>query len=57
MHMPVLQDVLAIAPVSPAAWAGVMVLGASVLIVGEAYKAWLRHSGAEPAQGAPAGAT
>jgi magnesium-transporting ATPase (P-type) len=57
MHMPVLQDVLAIAPVSPAAWAGMMVLGASVLIVGEAYKAWMRRSGAEPAQGAPAGAT
>jgi magnesium-transporting ATPase (P-type) len=39
MHIPVLQDVLGLQPVSPALWAGAMALAATVLIVGEAYKA------------------
>jgi magnesium-transporting ATPase (P-type) len=39
MHVPILQNVLGVQPVSLAAWVGVIALAASVLVVGEAYKA------------------
>lgn len=39
MHVPMMQDVLAIGPVSIAEWAAILALAATVLLAGEAYKA------------------
>jgi magnesium-transporting ATPase (P-type) len=39
MHIPLMQDVLSIGPVSLGAWAGTLALAATVLLVGEGYKA------------------
>jgi hypothetical protein len=52
MHIPFMQDVLSIGPVSIGAWAGTLALAGTVLLVGEAYKALLaRPRGAAQAVG------
>jgi P-type Ca2+ transporter type 2C len=38
MHIPLMQDVLSVGPVSFGAWAGALALAGTVLLVGEAYK-------------------